>query len=94
MTLLLKFIKKVFKLREGSNYSIRLTSQLTIPRVNSVYHGTESASFLGPKIWDLVPLDIKGKGSLSSFKKAIKIRKPSNCPCRLCKTFTQNVGFL
>ena len=28
-------------------------------RVNSVRHGTESVSFLGPKIWDLVPSDIK-----------------------------------
>ena len=25
-------------------------------RVNSVWHGTESVSYLGPKIWDLLPM--------------------------------------
>ena len=31
---------------------------------------------------------------LSGFKKAIKEWKPSNCPCRLCKTYISQVGFL
>ena len=26
---------------------------------NSVWHGTKSMSYLGPKIWDLVPNEIK-----------------------------------
>ena len=28
-------------------------------QVHPVYHGTESLSFLGPKIWDLVPWELK-----------------------------------
>ena len=27
-------------------------------KVHSVYHGTESLSFLGPKIWNLVPVEL------------------------------------
>ena len=42
-------------------------------RVNSVRHGTEFISFLGPKIWNLVPSDIKLSQSLSIFKTKIKI---------------------
>ena len=57
------------------------------PLVNSVYNGTETVSFLGPKIWELTPTEIKELVSLNGFKKAIKEWKPVNCPCRLCKTY-------
>ena len=33
-------------------------------QVHSVYHGTESLSFLGPKIWDLAQLELKQLESL------------------------------
>ena len=31
------------------------------PEVHSVFHGTESVSDLGPKIWDIVPEEFKHK---------------------------------
>ena len=40
-------------------YNLRHNNRFTSRQVNSVYHGTESLSFPGPKIWDLVPLEIK-----------------------------------
>ena len=59
-----------------------------------MYHGTESVSNLGPKIWDLVPSNPKEISDLDKFKKAIKQWKTEDCPYRLCKDFVQNVGFL
>ena len=50
-------------------YNFRRNDTLQRRRVNSVRHGTESISFLGPKIWDLVPSDITLSQSLSIFKK-------------------------
>ena len=41
-------------------------------RVNSVWHGTESVSYLGPKVWDLVPNEIQNSESLNGFKFKIK----------------------
>ena len=32
--------------------------------------------------------------SLETFKSKIKSWKPNNCPCRICKNYTSNVGFL
>ena len=32
--------------------------------------------------------------SVDSFKTAIKTRKPDRCPCRICKTYLQNIGYL
>ena len=41
---------ELFKKKNEHLYNLRHNSQFTIP-VNSVYHETESVSFLGPKIW-------------------------------------------
>ena len=41
-------------------------------QVNSVYHGTERLSFLGPKIWEQVPQEIKESANIAIFKSKIK----------------------
>ena len=55
---------------------------------------TETLSYIGPKIWSLIPDDIKLSASISEFKIKIKTWKPVNCPCRLCKIFVAGVGFV
>ena len=45
--------------KRNPNYQLRHTSHFSIPPVRSVYNGTESLSFLGPKIWDIVPTELK-----------------------------------
>ena len=74
-------------------YNFRQNQDFRIRSVKSVYHGSESISYLGPKIWEIVPAKIKETNSLNSFK--IEIRKwlPQSCPCRLCKQYINGVGF-
>ena len=55
-----------------SHYDLRKNNLFKSGRVNSVWHGTESVSYLGPKIWDLVPSEIKEFESLNGFKFKIK----------------------
>ena len=86
-------LKDIFPINRNP-YNLRQNTQFSRPRINTVYHGTESISNLGPKIWDLVPSNLKEISDLDKFKKAIKQWKPEDCPCRLCKVFVQNVGFL
>ena len=45
----------IFKLRSEQTYNLRQRSDLFTLQVNSMYHGTKSVSFLGPKFWDMVP---------------------------------------
>ena len=75
-------------------YNLRTNSNFSSRQVHSVYHGTESLSFLGPKIWELVPEDTKQSESLEIFKNEIKKWVPSICPSRLCRIYLQNIGFL
>ena len=67
----------------NNNYSLRGNNVLTRRTVNSVRYGTETVSFLAPKIWYILPNDIKDSESLDIFKSKIKKWIPSECPCRL-----------
>ena len=55
-----------------------------------VNYGLETLSSLGPKIWNLIPSNLKGIPSLLIFKKKIQKWITHNCPCRLCKCCATN----
>ena len=73
---------------------MRQISEFSRPLVKSVYHGSESLSFLRPKTWDMLPDDYKDIDNLNIFKNKIKKWKPENCPCRLCKVYINSIGFV
>ena len=76
------------------NYQLRHILHFSIPSVRSVYNGTESLSFLGPKIWIIVPKELEEVTFLSAFKSGIKNWWPQNFPCRLHKPYLPNIGFI
>ena len=86
-------LNEIFQNRTSS-YNLRTNSSFAVRPVHSVYHGTESLSFLGSKIWKLVPEDAKQSESLEIFKKKIKQWVPLRCPCRLSHIYLQNIGFV
>ena len=75
-------------------YDLRNDPVLQSWRNRTVYFGTESISSLAPKIWELIPSDIRSANSLGIFKEKIKFWTTDKCPCRLCKTYIGNVGFI
>ena len=75
-------------------YNLRNDPVLQRRRNRTVYFGTESISLLAPKIWELIPSDIRSAKSLGIFKEKIKFWKTDKCPCRLCKTYIGNMGFI
>ena len=84
----------VFTTIPENHYKLLNYDGFRLPFARTVYHGTESISHLGPKVWDIVPTELKNVQSLSSFKKSIRKWIPNNCPCRLCKRYVDGVGFL
>ena len=59
--------------RTKNQYNLPNRPDSITPFVHSVFHGTESISYLGPKIWDILPEEFKHNKSLNSFKKSIKM---------------------
>ena len=75
-------------------YNLRNNNPFFSSNVHSVYNGTETISHRSPQIWALVPNDIKDSKSSTEFKKRIRQWKPNDCPCRICKRFIANTGFV
>ena len=84
----------LFEQRNKLYDDLRKNSQFTIPPIRTVYDGSESISFLGPKIWNILPDRLENANSIEALKMQIKKWKPKNCPCRLCKVYVKNVGFV
>ena len=85
-------IKGVFPLKHSKRYPLR--SIFKTRNVHTVNYGTETLSFIGPKIWEIAPKAIKQSKTIYEFKKQIKLWKPAKCPCRLCKNYIAGVGFV
>ena len=86
-------MKEIFQVEERP-YNFRHNVFVKRHNVKSVRYGTETASFLAPKLWDMIPEECKNETSVNAFKEKIKTWVPDNCPCRICKTYVQNLGFL
>ena len=57
-------------------------------------YGTEIVTYRGPQIWNLIPEKTKNVSSFKIFKKEMRKWKDEKCPCRMCKTYIQRVGFI
>ena len=86
-------IGEVFKINRTLPYNLRTQNKFSIRVPKTVKYGTDTISFLAPKVWALVPKKLKECSCLKAFKSKIGKRKP-DCPFRLCKTYLRRVGFL
>ena len=79
--------------RSVDAYRGRSERDFIIPRVQTEQYGKNSFRYLGPKIWNSLPIEIRRK-SFYDFKSYIKRWKPIDCPCTLSKTYFQGVGYI
>ena len=83
-------VKKSILEFNDNPYSLRNdTAYFKSTNVRTVRYGIETASFVGPRIWNSIPLKIKESISLQ-----IKSWTLKNCPCKLCKNYFQHLGYL
>ena len=76
-------------------YSLRHdTAYFNSRNFQTVRYGIETAYFVGPRIWNTIPKEIKESASLQISKSKIKSWTPKNCPCKLCKNYVQHLGYL
>ena len=85
--------KELFALKMSS-YDPRNNDSFKRRREKFVWHDTKLVSYLGPRIWDLVPNEIKESESLNGSKFKIKRWVPEGCRSRICKICLGQVGFV
>ena len=71
-------ITEVFPLSQP--YNIRHQLGFSARTVKNIYFGTEPLGFLGPKIWGLVPAQLKNSEYLEAFRSCMKKWEPKECP--------------
>ena len=86
MTELFKHKESQYEFRKG------ITLKPILPRTTN--YGIDSVSYLASNIWSQIPSEIKNCKRLNKFKTFIKKWTPPSCPCRLCKVYVCNVGFI
>ena len=77
-----------------SHYNLRKNTDFKHTSARTVLYGTETVSVLGPKVWNLLPVDLKNSSSILELKRKIRSWSTKNCPCRLCKKYLPNLGFI
>ena len=75
-------------------YNLRNNSIIQSQANRKFYFGTESLSSLAPKLWELIPSEIKSAKSRNIFKEKINSWTTDKCPYRLSKTYVGNIGLI
>ena len=63
---------ETFMERTNNQYNLQNRLDFIAFHVISVYHRRENTTYLGPKIWNIVPEQLKQKSSLNCFKNLSK----------------------
>ena len=72
---------------QKNNMQTQSQSEFVLLQINTIYFSQNSIRYLGPIIWNSLPLTLRNVDSFSEFKFPIKNGKPTNCLCRLCKNY-------
>ena len=89
-----QIVTEILPVRLQGQYNLRSWSGVTLLIVRTVNYGIESIRYLGPKIWQSLPANIKEVATIERFKSVIKNWKPESCPCRFCKTCLQQIRYM
>ena len=87
------FMQEIFR-ESTARYNFRGNNEFTQPRVRSVTNGTESVRFKGPQLWQTLPSTMRNSETLCQFKIEIKNWYGENFPCKLCRIFVPNLGYI
>ena len=78
------YLHDIFQVKDIS-YNMRDSSKLTQPKYNTKTHGYRSFKYLGAKLWNELPTQVKSAVSINEFKTLIKTWVGAKCKCEGCK---------
>ena len=86
-------MQDIFKTK-GNYYNTRNAPAFSTRYIKTVRYGLQTISYMAPKLWNLLPKEMKQITTLNEFKPKIKSWKLENCPHRLCRTYLPQTGFI
>ena len=79
-------MQDIFKTK-SNYYNTRNRPRFSSRNIKTVRYELQTIYYMGSKIWNVVPKEIKQIITLNALKAIIKIWKLENCPCRICRTY-------
>ena len=89
-----KRMSEISPLRPQGQHNLRNWSDFTLRNVRTVNFRIDSIRYFGTKTWEIIPAKIKEVNTIERFTSGIKKWKPEFCPCRLCETYLQQIGYV
>ena len=86
-------MSSLFEIREDT-HNTRHFQVLSNESRRTVNYGLETIHYSAPFLWAKLAPEYKLANSLNIFKRKIKNWKGENCPCRLCKTYFRELGYI
>ena len=83
------YMKGLFH-RNVSTYSLRLSNNLLVPRVNQTTFGLCSIRYEGAVMWNHLRNHIKTAENIPTFEKLVRNWKGPRCKCAHCKYTNEN----
>ena len=77
-------MSNILKIR-ALTYNLRSQTDFVRGCVNIRRYGLNALSYFAPKVWDMIPSEIKNINSLQKLKTEIRKWAPENCSCYLCR---------
>ena len=86
-------MSEIFKLR---NIEFNRHSQTHFEQgpAYTVNYDLKSLRYLAPKIWNIIPLEIRNSSSCTEFITNIKLWIPKHCPFTFSRVSINHVGYL
>ena len=89
-----EIMTELFEIKEPHYNLCSEASHFKREKIKSTHYGIQSVRHLGPKIWNIVPQNIRESTSIIELKSLIKFWKPDTCSCILCKNYITQVAFI
>ena len=80
--------------RRNNTYNLRNFQEFAMKRKRTVKMGLETLKYRSPQLWSILPENLKQINSPVQLKESIRKWDCIDCPCRLCKLYLPNIGFL
>ena len=84
----------IFRLNENNSYNLRCGVNLNRRNRRTSKFGFETVSTSRAIIWNDLPAELKNAESLKIFKQKITLWSTNGCPCKICRKFIKNLGYI
>ena len=80
--------------RRNNTYNFINFPEFATKRKRTVKMDLETLNYRSPQLSSILPENLRQVNSLGQFKESVRKKDYIDCPCRLCKLYLSNIGFL